>query len=51
MSGAQVLDVATGPGIVAAEAAERIGPSGSVLATDLVPEWVSSSRIRQRPLA
>jgi SAM-dependent methyltransferase len=41
VSGARVLDVATGPGIVAVEAAKRVGPSGSVLATDLVPEWVS----------
>jgi SAM-dependent methyltransferase len=40
-TGARVLDVATGPGIVAVEAAKRVGPSGSVLATDLVPEWVS----------
>ncbi len=38
-TGAQVLDVATGPGIVAVAAAKRVGPSGSVLATDLVPEW------------
>ena len=40
-TGEHVLDVATGPGIVAAEAAKRVGPSGSVLATDLVPEWAS----------
>jgi SAM-dependent methyltransferase len=38
-AGARVLDVATGPGIVAVEAAKHIGPSGSVLATDLVSEW------------
>src|SRR3954463_15840343 len=38
-TGVRVLDVATGPGIVAVEAAKRVGPTGSVLATDLVPEW------------
>jgi len=37
--GGHVLDVATGTGLVAIEAAKRIGPRGSVLATDFVPEW------------
>lgn len=37
--GERVLDVATGPGVVALEAARAVGPTGSVLATDLVPEW------------
>jgi len=37
--GERVLDVATGPGVVAVAAAERVGPSGEVLATDLAPEW------------
>jgi len=37
--GARVLDVATGPGIVAVEAARRVEPGGSVLATDFVPDW------------
>lgn len=37
--GGRVLDVATGSGIVAVEAAKRVGPEGSVLATDFVPEW------------
>ena len=37
--GERVLDVATGPGVVALLAAERVGPTGSVLATDLAPEW------------
>lgn len=37
--GDHVLDVATGPGIVAVEAARRVGPSGSVLATDFVAAW------------
>jgi SAM-dependent methyltransferase len=38
-SGDRVLDVATGPGIVAVEAARRVGPQGSVLATDFIPDW------------
>jgi SAM-dependent methyltransferase len=37
--GARVLDIATGSGVVAVEAALRVGPEGSVLATDFVPEW------------
>jgi SAM-dependent methyltransferase len=37
--GAQVLDVATGTGHVAVEAARRVGPRGSVLATDFLPDW------------
>jgi len=37
--GDRVLDIATGSGVVAVEAALRAGPGGSVLATDLVPEW------------
>lgn len=37
--GDRVLDIATGSGVVAVEAALRAGPSGSVLATDLVPIW------------
>ncbi|MFN8594463.1 MAG: methyltransferase domain-containing protein [Thermomicrobiales bacterium] len=39
--GARVLDIATGPGVVAVAAARSVGPAGSVLATDLVPEWES----------
>ncbi|HEV2121523.1 MAG TPA: methyltransferase domain-containing protein [Chloroflexota bacterium] len=37
--GERVLDVAAGPGVVALLAAERVGPGGSVIATDLAPEW------------
>ena len=37
--GGRVLDVATGTGIVAAEAARRAGANGSVLATDFIAEW------------
>lgn len=38
-AGARVLDVACGPGGVAVAAAQRVGPRGAVLATDIVPEW------------
>ena len=38
-AGARVLDVATGTGLVAVEAARRAGPHGSVLATDFLPAW------------
>jgi ubiquinone/menaquinone biosynthesis C-methylase UbiE len=37
--GERVLDVATGSGVVAVAAARLVGPSGSIVATDLVPEW------------
>lgn len=37
--GERVLDVATGSGVVALRAAAAVGPSGEVVATDLVPEW------------
>ena len=37
--GERVLDVATGPGVVAIEAARSLAGSGEVVATDLAPEW------------
>ena len=37
--GAQVLDIATGTGVVAVAAAQRVGPTGKVIATDFVAEW------------
>lgn len=37
--GESVLDVATGPGVVAIEAARAMGDSGRVLATDIAPVW------------
>lgn len=37
--GERVLDVATGPGVVALAAAHAVGPAGTVVATDLTPEW------------
>ena len=42
--GGRALDVATGPRVVASEAARAVGPTGSALATDLVPEWGRPSR-------
>jgi ubiquinone/menaquinone biosynthesis C-methylase UbiE len=38
-AGSHVLDIATGPGVVAVEAARRVGAGGSVLATDFLPDW------------
>ncbi len=38
-AGARVLDVATGPGVAAIEAAKWIGPTGSVIAADFIPHW------------
>lgn len=37
--GARVLDVATGTGLVAVEAARHVGSNGTVLATDFLPAW------------
>jgi SAM-dependent methyltransferase len=37
--GRRVLDVATGPGLVALLAARAVAPDGQVVATDLVSEW------------
>jgi ubiquinone/menaquinone biosynthesis C-methylase UbiE len=37
--GGHALDVATGTGLVAVEAARRVGPRGTVLATDFLPAW------------
>jgi SAM-dependent methyltransferase len=37
--GERVLDVGTGSGVVAIAAAGEVGPTGHVMATDLVPEW------------
>ena len=40
-SGTSVLDVASGTGIVARLAAERVGPTGQVTATDISPAMVA----------
>ena len=37
--GEQVLDIATGPGGLAVRLAQAAGSAGSVVATDLAPEW------------
>lgn len=37
--GERILDVGTGSGVVAVAAAQAVGPSGFVVATDLVAEW------------
>lgn len=37
--GERVIDVATGPGVVAVLAARTVGPAGRVVATDIAPEW------------
>ncbi len=39
--GERVLDVATGPGVVAVEAARAMAGEGDVLATDIAPVWDS----------
>jgi ubiquinone/menaquinone biosynthesis C-methylase UbiE len=44
--GQRVLDVATGTGISAKAALEAVGPTGSVLATDISPEMVEKARQR-----
>ena len=44
--GQRVLDVATGGGEPALTAANRVGPSGHVLATDLSPQMVALGRER-----
>src|SRR4051794_39887482 len=43
--GARVLDVATGTGLVAVEAALRVGPRGTVLATDFLSAWEPFVRV------
>ena len=43
--GARVLDVATGTGLVAVEAARRVGPRGTVLATDFLSAWEPFVRV------
>jgi len=40
MPGARVLDLGCGPGFVAFELAERVGPRGEVVALDESPRWI-----------
>ncbi|MEO7338953.1 MAG: methyltransferase domain-containing protein [Caldimonas sp.] len=46
--GARVLDVAAGAGDQTLDLAERVGPTGSVLATDLSPRFVALAQDRAR---
>ena len=47
--GQRVLDIAAGDGGQAVAAAERVGPSGEVLATDIAPEFVElASAVAER---
>ena len=39
--GDRVIDVASGPGVVAIEVAQVAGPSGEIVATDISPVWES----------
>ncbi|HUI41163.1 MAG TPA: class I SAM-dependent methyltransferase [Terriglobia bacterium] len=47
--GMRVLDVGTGTGAVAALAAEMVGPEGTVLAVDRMPEVLEVARQRRQP--
>jgi len=44
--GARVLDVGTGTGAVALGAAQRVGPTGSVVGVDLSPQMLAHARRR-----
>ena len=43
-AGARVLDVATGTGLVAFEAAQRVGPTGSVIGIDIAEGMLAEAR-------
>ena len=42
--GQRVLDIATGTGLVAFDAAEHVGPEGHVLGVDITPEMLEQAR-------
>ena len=43
-AGARVLDVATGTGLVALEAARRVGPTGAVVGIDIAEGMLAEAR-------
>lgn len=47
--GQRVLDVASGTGVVAHAAAQLVGPSGAVTASDISPAMLEVNRSRTRP--
>lgn len=49
-AGDEVLDLGTGTGAVAIEAARRLGPSGSVLGVDISPEMLRLAEARAHAL-
>jgi SAM-dependent methyltransferase len=49
-SGATVLELAAGPGDTGFAAAQRIGPDGRLISTDVAPEMVSAAESRGREL-
>lgn len=51
--GMRVLDAGCGPGFVALEIAERVGPSGSIVALDASPRWTAHLErvVRERRIA
>ncbi|MCW3009789.1 MAG: ubiquinone/menaquinone biosynthesis methyltransferase [Solirubrobacterales bacterium] len=48
--GSKVLDVATGTGDLAIEAARRVGPSGEVVGSDFSEEMLAGARKKQTPI-
>ncbi|MEH2158999.1 class I SAM-dependent methyltransferase [Nostoc sp.] len=45
-SGQKILDVATGTGLVAIPAAEKVGSDGSVIGIDMTPEMLHQARLK-----
>ncbi len=48
--GSKVLDVATGTGDLAIEAARRVGPTGEVIGSDFSEEMLAGARKKQAPI-
>ena len=48
--GSKVLDVATGTGDLAIEAARRVGPTGEVIGSDFSEEMLAGARKKQTPI-